>query len=134
MSGSLPAGRTTGARESLAGMWPWFLRRRSRDGANILFAAALEFGKTWRHDLNQLAAQRLPDLDPAERAALAEKVEQTRDGTEQWVAARWKQVHGRWSRADTEAARAFVRTAYPWMDERNVSHAVGQGTYYAWHG
>ena len=31
-------------------------------------------------------------------------------------------------------ARAFIAEAYPWMDDRNASHAVRQGTDYAWHG
>jgi hypothetical protein len=38
------------------------------------------------------------------------------------------------SKEDSEASKQFIRAAYPWMDKRNVAHAVSQGTYYAWHG
>jgi hypothetical protein len=112
----------------------WWSRTRLRDARNVLFDAALEFGNNWRRDVRSLATERLPDLDDGERAALAREVEAARAGVEQWVLGRWAAVGGEWSRSDSVAAREFVRTTYPWMDGRNVSHAVSQCTYYAWHG
>ncbi|GAA2027822.1 hypothetical protein GCM10009740_16870 [Terrabacter terrae] len=35
---------------------------------------------------------------------------------------------------DAAAAAAHIRATYPWMDGRNVTHAINQSTYYAWHG
>ena len=112
----------------------WWPSNRSNDARNVLFDAALEFGKNWRRDVRSLAAERLPDLDEGEQATLSREVEATRAAVEQWVWDRWETVGGDWSSSDTEAARGFVRAAYPWMDKRNISHAVNQGTYYAWHG
>lgn len=112
----------------------WLRARRAKDARNVLFDAALEFGENWRRDLRVLAAERLPTLDRHEHAAVAREVEDARGWIEQWVLGRWQAVHGDWSRADTKAAEVHIRAAYPWMDERNVSHAINQATYYAWHG
>ena len=113
-------------------MWPF--RQRSQDPRNVLFDAALEFGKNWRRDIAALAAERLPEMNQVERAALAEEIEQTRTSIEEWILNRWDEAPGDWSKADAGAAGAFIRSTYPWMDERNVAHAIKQGTYYAWHG
>ncbi len=114
------------------GMWPF--RQRSKDARNVLFDAALEFGKNWRRDIATLAIERLPEIDSANQAALAAEVEDARNTIEDWILDRWNTLGGNWAKTDANAARAFIRSAYPWMDERNVSHAVSQGTYYAWHG
>lgn len=100
----------------------------------MLFDAALEFGDSWRRDIATLAAERLPKMNQAERAALAMEIEQTRTSIEQWILIRWEEAPGDWSKADAGAAGAFIRSTYPWMKERNVAHAIKQGTYYAWHG
>jgi hypothetical protein len=113
-------------------MWPF--RQRSQDALNALFDAALEFGENWRRDVASLAAERLPELDQAERDVIVKEVENARDSIEQWIVSRWELVHGDWSKADAGAAGAFIRATYPWMGERNVTHAISQGTYYAWHG
>ena len=112
----------------------WWSRNRSNGARKVLFDAALEFGKNWRRDVSWVAAERLPELDDGERAALVREIEATRAAIEQWVWDRWKTVGGGWSKSDTEAARGFVRATCPWMDDRNISHAVNQGTNYAWHG
>jgi hypothetical protein len=112
----------------------WSLGQRSKDARNGLFDAALEFGKNWRRDVASLAAERLPELDRAERDVIVKEIEDTRNSIEQWIMSRWEAVHGDWSKADAGAADAFIRATYPWMDERNVTHAISQGTYYAWHG
>lgn len=112
----------------------WSSRNRSSDARNVLFDAALEFGKNWRRDVNSLASERLANLEDGERAALSGEVEATRDAIEQWIWDRWETAGGEWSSSDTQAAREFVRATYPWMDKRNISHAVSQGIYYAWHG
>jgi len=104
------------------------------DARNALFDAALEFGANWRRDIGELAAERLPDVALAERSALAEEIKQTRAAIEHWIESRWDSVRGEWSRGDAEAAEDFIVTTYPWMSAENVSHAVSQGTYYAWHG
>ena len=112
----------------------WWSRNSSNDARNVLFDAVLDFGKNWRRDVRSLAGERDPYLDDGERAALTREVEAARAAIEQWIWDRWETVGGDWSRPDTEAAREFVRAAYPWMNKRNISHAVNQGTYYAWHG
>ena len=112
----------------------WFLRRRAKDVRNVLFDAALEFGENWRRDVAVLAGERLPTLDQDERAGFAKEVEDARSSIEQWVLSRWEAVQGDWSRADAKACEAFIRAMYPWMDDRNVAHAISQSTYYAWHG
>lgn len=66
---------------------------------------------------------------PIWRARLAREVEATRAAVEQWIWDRWETVGGDTSKPDTEAARGFVHAAYPWMDKRNISHGVNQGTY-----
>jgi len=99
-----------------------------------LFDAALAFGKDWRRDVSSVAAEQLPKLDEGKRATLAREVETARAAIEQWIWDRWKAVRGNWSESDTAAAREFVRATYPWMDDRNISHAVNQSTYYAWRG
>src|SRR5262245_37540389 len=119
-------------RGRLLPMWPF--RKRSKDARNVLFDAALEFGKNWRRDLVSLAGERLPELDQAERTVLVKEIEGTRNSIEDWILSRWEAVHGDWSKADAEAAGAFIHATYPWMDERNIAHAISQGTYYAWHG
>lgn len=113
-------------------MWPF--RQRSKDARNLLFDAALEFGQNWRREVTLLAADRLPELSQADRDLLAQQIEQARNSIEDWIQSRWDSVRGDWSKADARAARAFIRANYPWMDERNVAHAINQGTYYAWHG
>ncbi|CAM5785552.1 hypothetical protein [Cellulomonas persica] len=110
------------------------LPQRSRDARNMLLDAALEFGANWRRDVAELAAERLPELDGQERTALVQEITDVRSGIESWVLRRWEEVGGSWSRADAESAETHVRTAYPWVDERNAEHAVSQATYYAWHG
>ena len=110
------------------------VRKRTSDARNVLFDAALEFGENWRRNVALLAGERLPTLDEDERAALAREIEDARSSIEQWVLRRWEAGHGDWSHADTKAAQAHTRATYPWMDERNVAHAVSQSTYYAWHG
>lgn len=57
----------------------WWSRDRSKDAriGNVLFDAALEFGKNWRWEVRSLAAERLPDRDEGERASLAWEVEAT---------------------------------------------------------
>lgn len=112
----------------------WMFRRRRRDPRNILFDAALEFGKYWRYDLGLLANERLRDLSADECADLAGEIGAARTAIEEWISDRWESVSGEWSRDDSAAAESFIRDEYPWMDDRNVSHAVSQGTYYAWHG
>lgn len=113
-------------------MWPF--RQRLIDPRNTLFDAALEFGKNWRRDVASLAEERLPDLDQEARAALVSEIENARTSIEDWVMRRWEERGGKWSKGDAKAARAFIRAAYPWMDQRNAAHAVSQGAYYAWHG
>jgi hypothetical protein len=113
-------------------MWP--LRWRSKDARNLLFDAALEFGENWRRRVASLAAERLPELGQADRDALAQEIEHARNSIEDWIQGRWDAVGGDWSKGDAAAARAFIRASYPWMDGRNVAHAISQGTYYAWHG
>ena len=113
-------------------MWPF--RQRSTDARNLLFDAALEFGKNWRRDVASLAAGRLPELDPAARDALVTEIEYTRKSIEDWILSRLDSARGGWSKVDTKATRAFIRATYPWMDGRNAAHANNQGTYYAWHG
>jgi hypothetical protein len=81
-----------------------------------------------------LAAERLPGLDSDERKSLGREIENTRNSIEEWVLSRWDLAHGKWSPADTAAAEAHIRAAYPWMDERNIARAISQSTYYAWHG
>lgn len=104
----------------------WAFGTRARDARNVLFDASLEFGRNWRLDV-----ERLPVLNPDERESLADEVRDTRNAIEQLVLERWDAVQGNWSREDTEAAEAAVRASYPWMDERNIKHAVSQSTYYA---
>ena len=131
----MPRSCTVSARmvcENLSSMWPF--RQRAHDARSVLFDAALEFGQNWRRDVSLLAAERLPELDQGARAAIVEDIENTRTSIEDWILIRWVAVGGSWSQADARAARAFIRGTYPWMDERNVAHAVSQGTYYAWHG
>lgn len=113
-------------------MWPF--RQRSNDARNTLFDAALEFGKNWRRDVASLATERLPALDQDEQAALVTEIEDARRTIEDGILRRWEERQGGWSKADAQAARGFIRAIYPWMDERNVAHAISQGTYYAWHG
>lgn len=62
------------------------------------------------------------------------EIEEARSSIEDWILHRWEERQGDWSKADAQAARTFIRAAYPWMDERNVVHAISQGTHYAWHG
>lgn len=112
----------------------WSSRRRRTDARNVLLDAALEFGTSWRRDVATLASERLLDLDDNERTVLAQEVEDARTAIELWVMARWEAVGGHWTPSDSMAAKEHVRAAYPWMDERNVGHAVNQATYYAWHG
>jgi hypothetical protein len=33
-----------------------------------------------------------------------------------------------------EAVRTQLLEQFPWVDDKNVTHAVSQGMYYAWHG
>lgn len=73
-------------------------------------------------------------MGSAQRAVIAEEISETRVAIEEWILERWNAVNGHWSTAHSDAARAFIAEAYPWMDERNASHAIRQGTYYAWHG
>lgn len=112
----------------------WSRRRRGTDARNVLLDAALEFGANWRRDVSALASERLPELHEDERAQLAREIEGARDVVEQWVLERWEAVQGRWARTDAEAAEEHVRAMYPWMDDRNVTHAISQAIYYAWHG
>lgn len=55
------------------GMWPF--RQRSKEARNVLFDAALEFGKNWRRDIAALAVERLPEMDSAGQATLAAEIE-----------------------------------------------------------
>lgn len=112
----------------------WSRGDRGTDARNELLDAALEFGTNWRRDVSALASERLPELPEDERAALAREIEEAREAIEQWVVGRFEAVRGHWERADAEAGGEHVRATYPWMDERNVSHAISQATYYAWHG
>jgi len=41
----------------------WWSRNRSNDVWNVLFDAALDFGKNWRRDVSWVAAERLTELD-----------------------------------------------------------------------
>ena len=93
---------------------------RENDARNVLLDAALEFGKNWRRDVRVLAGERLPGLDEGVRSALAEEVVATRAAIERLILVRWDAAGGTWSGADSDAAQRFVRTAYPWMEERNI--------------
>ena len=113
-------------------MWP--MRTRVKDARNVFFDAALEFGNNWRRDLMSLARERLPELDAAEQDLLASEIDQARSSIEHWILDRWQAARGEWHTADAQDARPFIAKAYPWMDPRNVEHAISQGTHYAWHG
>lgn len=89
--------------------------------------------ENWRK-IRDLAKERLTDLDEREQATLAREIEAARNLIEDWILNRWQGRGGKWSQSDADAARDFIRSAYPWMDKRNVAHAISQGTYYAWHG
>lgn len=88
---------------------------------SALFDAALEFGESWRRDIAALAAERLPTMSQAERAALAEEIDHARTSIEQWILIRWEDAPRGWSNADAGVASAFIRSACPWMAERNVA-------------
>ena len=96
--------------------------------------AALEFGPNWRRPIAELASERCPTLSTADQIAISAEIEVARDEIEAWVASRWKSVAGRWSGRNNAEARRWVAERFPWMDGRNVHHAVNQSVYYAWHG
>lgn len=112
----------------------WWLRRRGRDPRNVIMDAALEFGPNWRRPVAMLASERCPTLSTSTQIAISAEVTAARADIEQWVAERWKAVGGRWSTRDNAEARRWVAERFPWMNTRNVHHAVGQSIYYAWHG
>jgi len=101
---------------------------------NLLFEAALEFGPNWRRPVGELAAERLPHLDPDKMRKLSEEVSAARAAIEAWIANRCLDVGLDWSPSDHEDSKQYICAIYPWMTLPNVTRAVSQGMYYVWHG
>jgi hypothetical protein len=101
---------------------------------NVLYDASLEFGENWRRPISELAAERVPHLDPEDRASLVGLVETCRREVEAHIEEVYG-VHGDSWPSDVEpAVRAWILQRFPWMSEANLSHAISQGVSYAWHG
>jgi hypothetical protein len=101
---------------------------------NVLYDAALEFGENWRRPVDELAAERLPHLDEDDRAVLVGLVTACRQQVETHIEEVYA-VHGDDWPSDVEpAVREWILDRFPWMTEANLSHAISQGVYYAWHG
>lgn len=106
-------------------------RKESRD-ANTLYRAALRFGKDWLRPVDELADKVLPSLSEERKAALVAAVIECRDEINAHI---WDEyADDGWDRRKNRVATRWVRERYPWMTAGNISRAVSQGVYYAWHG
>jgi hypothetical protein len=106
----------------------------SPEDLNVLYDAALEFGENFRRPVVELAAERLPLLPTDVRSELADLVERTRTEVELHIEGEYARYGDAWPDEAKVAVHDWITDQYPWMDERNVSHAISQGVYFAWHG
>jgi len=104
------------------------------DDLNVLYDASLEFGENWRRPIAELAVQRLPHIGPDDRAVLVDAVERCRRDVESRVEEQYNRYGDSWPSDAEPEVRQWVTERYPWMSEQNLSHAIAQGVYYAWHG
>ncbi|HET7659879.1 MAG TPA: hypothetical protein VFK66_05765 [Oryzihumus sp.] len=100
---------------------------------NSLFAAALEFGPSWRRPVGDLAAELFPNRRQDDRDVLAAAVDECRSAIEADIAATHMRLAGQWARRDEQQTDQWIANRYPWMTKKNRRRALSQGQYYAWH-
>ena len=106
----------------------------SPEDLNVLYDAALEFGENFRRPIVELAAERLPQLSSDVRLDMADLLERARREIELHIEHEYAKYGDAWPDEAKVAVHDWITDYYPWMDERNVSHAISQGVYFAWHG
>ena len=99
---------------------------------NILYDAALEFGANWRRPLVELANERLPNLNQSDCEELCFLVERAREGIEKYIENHYEFEKG--LTVPEEEVILWIKQNYPWLSDKNISHGMSQGLYYAWHG
>jgi hypothetical protein len=99
---------------------------------NILYDAALEFGSNWRRPLNELANERLPQNSHLDHEQLCVTVENARASIEKYIEEHFDYEKG--LTIPESNAILWIQQNFPWMNKKNISLAISQGMYYAWHG